>query len=153
MSESNMNTKDNEQITPITQEGIDRLVAFLPLLSAPNARHGTYPDVVKNNNDNLLYIPSILSETASEFVQACYEEGFVQPFDWGEWSERHKDELNSAAFIDGADLTTIVKLLTTHIRADRFCDGHLLSMLEDGSIAKILKRLEHIKSELSSRPE
>ncbi|MFW5792248.1 MAG: DUF6508 domain-containing protein [Desulfohalobiaceae bacterium] len=29
--------------------------------------------------------PAFLSETASDFVQACYEENFVQPFDWNEW--------------------------------------------------------------------
>ncbi|MFW5792247.1 MAG: DUF6508 domain-containing protein [Desulfohalobiaceae bacterium] len=60
---------------------------------------------------------------------------------------RHQADLSDPAFIAQADIDRIIRLLTTHIRADRFCDGHLLSVLENGSIVRILTRLEQITSE------
>jgi len=89
----------------------------------------------------------MLSDKASDFVTACYEENFVQPFDWTNWSNEHKPELNLEGFIEEADLLTIVKLLTSHIRGDRFCEGHLLSVMGDGTILKILNRLKEIDFE------
>lgn len=54
-----------------------------------------------------------------DFVQACYDDNFVQSF---------------------------VKLVTFHLRADRFTIGHLHSALGEGHIAKILRRLAEIGS-------
>ncbi len=50
-------------------------------------------------------------------------------------------------FIEEADLLTIVKLLTSLIRGDRFCEGHLLSVMGDGTILRILNRLKQIDFE------
>ena len=43
-----------------------------------------------------------------------------------------------------ADLLTLRKLLTTHIRADRFTEGHL----ESGHITAILRQLKQIRDAL-----
>jgi hypothetical protein len=139
----------DEGIDPslITQQGIERVLAFLPALSEPNAEHGTGPAVESTDENTFTIIPASLSERASEFVDACYEEKFVQSFDWMEWSDRHQAHLTSDAFIGKADLATIAKLLTTHIRSDRFFDGHLLSVLKDGTVLRILERLDQINSE------
>jgi O-acetyl-ADP-ribose deacetylase len=50
--------------------------------------------------------------------------------------------------IAGADLLTLRKLLTAHVRGDRFTEGHLAAVLEKGHILAILKRLEQIRAEL-----
>jgi len=36
--------------------------------------------------------------------------------------------------LERADLETIRKLLTLHVRKERFCEGHLLGMFESGHL-------------------
>ena len=43
-----------------------------------------------------------------------------------------------------ANLQTLRKLLTAHVRADRFTEGHLAAMFESGHMTMILKRIAEI---------
>jgi len=47
--------------------------------------------------------------------------------------------------IESADTTAIRKLLTTHVRKDQFCEGHLAAMFENGHIVALLRRLKAIR--------
>ena len=47
--------------------------------------------------------------------------------------------------IDSADVVTLKKLFTTHVRKDRFCEGHLATMFENGHIVALLRRLKEIR--------
>lgn len=40
------------------------------------------------------------------------------------------------------------KLLTTHVRKERFCSGHLAGMIENGHILALLKRLAAIRADM-----
>jgi hypothetical protein len=42
---------------------------------------------------------------------------------------------------------TLRKLLTTHVRADRFVEGHLAGVLESGHMLAILRRLKDIRQQ------
>jgi hypothetical protein len=44
-----------------------------------------------------------------------------------------------------ADLLTLRKLLTLHVRGDRFVEGHLASVLESGHVTDILERMQQIR--------
>lgn len=49
-----------------------------------------------------------------------------------------------------------MKLFTTHIRADRFCEGHLAAMFENGHIVTLLRWLKQLRFQMSqqnSRPD
>ena len=132
----------------VSKEGICRLLSFLPFFEeCDGTDYGVGPKVAAVEKGVASIRPAALSPKASDFVTACYEEHFVQPFDWGDWNRRHGGDLTSDAFIAEADLSAIIKMLTAHIRADRFCDGHLLSVMKDGTALKILKRLRDIHSE------
>ena len=131
----------------VTEDGVRHILSFLPRLSARGVNFGESPRIEDADKNRVSLLPATLSETVLEFVHACYDENFVQSFDWSEWSHQHQAELSDEAFIAFADIARIVRLLTTHIRADRFCDGHLLSVFEDGTIVRILKRLKEISSE------
>lgn len=89
-------------------------------------------------------LPASLSDTAIEFVHACYEEGFVQGFDWMSWSNTKPEVLEPDASFDDIDLSTVIRLLTLHLRADRFNDGHLMAVLQQGIIAGILRQLARL---------
>lgn len=139
-------------IAKISNEGIRRLLSFLTFFeNCDGTGYGRAPTVAPDESGVLGLRSASLSAKASEFVTACYEEHFVQPFDWSEWSKRCNCDQVSGAFIAEADLGVIIKMLTVHIRSDRFCDGHLLSVMENGTILKILERLREVQSEQDTR--
>jgi len=43
-----------------------------------------------------------------------------------------------------ADLQTVRRLLTTRVRKERFCEGHLAGLCESGHIVSVLKRLKQL---------
>jgi len=45
----------------------------------------------------------------------------------------------------------IRKLLTTHVRKERFCEGHLLAMFESGHIVNVLRRLKGLRSTMGEQ--
>ena len=73
---------------------------------------------------------------------------FIQEFDWTLWHDEAEKYQKYPELISGADLEIIIKLLTTHVRADRFCTGHLANMLDNGHLLQILQRLAEIKKEV-----
>ena len=77
-----------------------------------------------------------------KFMDACYENGMVLSFDWGAWSDEALRYMKDSRLVMSASLNTCMKLLTTHLRAERFCDGHLEGVLRSGHITAILRRLQ-----------
>lgn len=128
----------------ITPDHVKALLEHLPYFERRGQSFGEPPDVSVNNGSGTI-IPAVLSRRASAFVRACYDNGFVQEFDWPTWQAEAGRLLgDEEAFFRTADLKTIAKLLTMHIRKDRFVDGHLLCMMESGHIGRILRRLRDI---------
>lgn len=85
-------------------------------------------------------------DAVMEFHQALYDYGWVIPaFDWAEWQDSAKEFVDSPEKIQQAYVVTIQKLFTTHVRADRFCEGHLASMFENGHIVALLRRFKTIR--------
>jgi hypothetical protein len=132
---------DGIDLRLVTQDGIDRLLSFIPYFEATGSGFGSDLAVEKVDDKTFELLPATLSGKALDFFDACYAGKFVQDFDWQGWREEHESELASEAFIGRADLATIVRLLTVHLRADHFCNGHLLSIMRDGTILGILRRL------------
>lgn len=66
--------------------------------------------------------------------------GFIQPFDWMNWREGEQ-LVDDPVLLRRANLQTLRKLLTAHVRADRFSEGHLAGTFESGHILMILKRM------------
>lgn len=88
------------------------------------------------------------SESYVEFYEALYKHGWVVPFDWPNWQDEAQRYVESPEKISTADAETIQKLFTTHVRADRFCEGHLEEMFRTGHILHLLRRLRNIRDEL-----
>jgi glyoxylase-like metal-dependent hydrolase (beta-lactamase superfamily II) len=77
-----------------------------------------------------------------DFYEALYDAGLIVEFDWEQWTDRAQEFVECPDLIRDADLDTLRRLLTTHVRNDRFCDGHLRSMVLSGHIVAILARLQ-----------
>lgn len=120
---------------------IDAVLAFLPVFERPGFSSGQW-------RAHRAVFPVWEAEPAvGAFVEALYREQFIVPFDWGAWAEeaRRYAEGGEAALAT-ADLTTLRKLLTTYVRADRFTAGTLAGMFDSGHIVAILRRLRQIRA-------
>jgi Family of unknown function (DUF6508) len=125
--------------------GIQAVVVFLPIFEAidpDNFAHLVGSTDVAGEipfMGHLEYHPAVY-----KFMDACYENGMVLSFDWGAWSRQAHRYMRDPPLVMSAKLNTCMKLLTAHLRAERFCDGHLQEVLESGHITSILRRLKSI---------
>jgi len=124
-------------------ESMDALLVYLKEFENPDFDIGQRP--CDEEKGWVLY-PFMYSEPISDFIQATYDHGWIDPnFDWGEWVNEAMSYVESPEKLRAADLIIISQLLTAHIRGDRFTDGHLAAMFENGHIVKVLLRLQEIR--------
>ena len=122
-----------------TQE-IDIILKFLDIFSQDGYKLGEWV-TISGHLPDFSYHPDVRA-----FIAALYKEKMVLSFDWTSWKdEAQRYQLDSKG-LARADLLTLRKLLTTHVRADRFTEGHLAAMLESGHIVAILCRLKEIRA-------
>ena len=86
-----------------------------------------------------------LSADAEELVGGLHERGLVVKFDWPAWSETARSYVDDPELLAQASMDDCVRLLTTHVRKDRFCEEHLVDMLECGRVAAVLRRMREIR--------
>ena len=92
-----------------------------------------------------------LSEPVSEFQQSLYDNGWVKPsFDWGKWQEAAQEYVEQPQKIDTANITVIQKLLTTHVRKERFAKGIWPRCLRTGMWWDCCERLKTIRKNSKS---
>jgi hypothetical protein len=82
---------------------------------------------------------------STNFERACYVNNFVQSFDWGAWAREVRRYMRDPTLVRSARLTTCIKLITAHLRAERFCEGHLQGVLKSGHMIAILRRLSQLE--------
>lgn len=88
-------------------------------------------------------------EVVTDFIKVLYDNNWVtSSFNWTKWRDSAQKYIDSLESIQSADSVTIQKLFTTHVRSNRFCEGHFASMLESGHILALLQRLQEIREEM-----
>jgi hypothetical protein len=55
--------------------------------------------------------------------------------------------VNDPGQIESVGVEVIRKLVTPHVRQERFCEGHLLAMFKNGHILALLRRLKQIREQ------
>jgi len=85
----------------------------------------------------------ITAPPIDEFERIVYEHGILFPFDWVAWADTAEGRTlrESPAALDEADLLTVRKYVTAAVRADRFCDGTMVALAEDGVLGRVARRL------------
>ena len=96
------------------------------------------------------HMPALASQDGEDMesllchiTQTFYRNELFLAFDWPSWQSTADEFLNSEV-IANASLDDICKLLTLHIRKDRFCEGHLLVVANSGHLYRILLRLQQL---------
>jgi hypothetical protein len=119
-------------------EAIKGLLAFLPLLrnTSPDfSRIGYWGDMSSR----------VSAATARNFFQYVYNNGFVlKDFDWEAWSDEAVSYMENRQKLKMADMGTLYKIITTHIRADQFTEGHYDAIIENGFLADVLERMKEL---------
>lgn len=147
-TEVTMRSDESSSREPPTTQQIDAILQFLPVFQREDFSVGEWHG--GNHADGVVTPPYLRSSDAmSEFHRALYDHNWVVSFDWPSWQVEARRLHEAADALKKADLETIRKLLTTHIRKERFCEGHLLAVYESGHLAAILERLAVIRSTIA----
>ena len=83
-------------------------------------------------------------KVVSRFMDACYKNGFVVRFDWEAWEAEGMGYVRTPELLKEADLNGLRRLLTWHVRQNRFVRLHVATMIATGHILQVLKRLNEL---------
>ena len=122
---------------------IDAVLKYLPIFQEPGYQFGEW-HTPEGQSAYFSYKPEV-----DEFVGTLYKQGLIIQFDWPSWKEEIRRYRSDPATLAKADLLTIRKLLTAHVRADRFVEGNLASIFREGHLTAILQRLKNIRREIT----
>ena len=78
----------------------------------------------------------------NEFIDIVYKIPVVITFQWMEWKELETYVKNTDFDFDTIDIPTKCKVITSIVRAERFCEGNIIVNFKSGLILKILKSIE-----------
>ena len=140
---------ESDETGPPTAAHLDAVLQFQPTLEARSA--GAWAGGERRTDGTLTAPWFDYDRRILEFIRACGENGMIEVFDWPAWEPEAIRLYENPDLLAEADLATIRKLLTLHIRKDRFSEGHLAAMVEVGHISAILTRLAEIRRSLPLR--
>ena len=135
----------DKPFTPPTPEQIDKLLEYLPVFQQPDFIPSTDQQVPEALRGSLMAMGQQWAPELSAFHKAIYEEGFAYSFPWVNWQDQAEEYVKHPETLAKADLVDICRLLTTHVRKERFCEGHLPAMMHCGHITQVLERLQAIR--------
>jgi hypothetical protein len=93
-----------------------------------------------------------VSPALEEFLAAVYAKGFVVPYDWMSAYALHARDLEDAALLQSMDLDAFRRAAITHLRMDRFSEGHLKHLLQTGYFAAMAERARQLRTTLRGTP-
>jgi hypothetical protein len=125
--------KESEVLEP---QHLANLLEFIPVFEDPSFCPGGLIPVDEENWPDPVFLKLV-----SRFMDACYKNGFVVRFDWENWDAEAMSYIKTPALLADADLLVLRRLLTWHVRQNRFTRNHVATMIASGHILVVLKRL------------
>lgn len=132
-----------DSVPEIGLQQIDAILKYLPLFEKQDYQFGQWVE----QEGQFPYFS--FSPEVDEFIDALHKQGIIIPFDWTSWRREAGRYQTDPKALETADLLALRKLVTVHVRAERFAEGHLASVLESGHITAILRRLKQIREEMT----
>jgi hypothetical protein len=131
---------NKSDIPPLESEQLDAVLRFLPKFERPGYVFGEW----RSPKGQLPYYA--MYDEVMDFFRAI--QPILFPFDWSSWQEEAEKYVADPQALETADLLALRKLLTTHVRKDRFVEGHFGRMLESGHITAILIHLKELREQM-----
>lgn len=113
------------------------MLAFLPELSADGFCPG---GVIPLEADG--FPTDAFAALATRFMDACYKCGMVVKFKWEQWDQEALRLVQDPGALAAADFPLLRRLLTWHVRQNRFDRTHLGTVIANGHILAILQRMQ-----------
>ena len=135
-----MEEQENKKLRP---ESIKKILDFRPKFQDKKFEPGKWHSSEQFDENTLTFPYYEYSSSVGSFLATLYEEEFIYPFDWVNWDYGRKLS-RDPKLLQKANLLSLRKLITAHVRQDRFCEGHLANAFRDGQIVRILERLKEI---------
>jgi len=85
-------------------------------------------------------------EDIIEFTKSLYHNNWLINTCWQGWTSEAEYYFGNPELIKSADIETIRKILTVHVRIDRLFPGEIADLIKRGYILKILERIETLKT-------
>lgn len=138
----------------ISPECIDRVVSFIPKLQSIRADDiASWGDRKSSSGVLELSLEPSYHPVIEKLMQSLNQNHFVQPFDWTRWQPTAEQLFREPSRVSEASLETCTKLITLHVRKDRFCGGHFGEMVRSGHISAILHRLAELREFCEKNPD
>ena len=132
-----------DSILEVRLQQIDAILKYLLILEKPDYQFGRWVEA----EGQFPYFS--FSSEVDEFIDALHRQDMIILFDWTSWRKEAERYQTDSEALETADLLTLRKLLTVHVRAERFAEGHLASVFESGHITAILHRLKQIREKMT----
>lgn len=133
----------NDDINKISKDDWNELFKLIPEIENTTV-FGELKVNEKTSEGVSIFPYMISSDIVSKFHDVVYKKNIEIVFDWGNWKKGQDILENELSDFSKLDLITLVKLITTIVRNDRFSTGYLVSKFEDGTILKIIKRIKNL---------
>jgi len=133
----------NEIRHSVKKENIHNVLKFLPAFESSGFEFGKWIPAHNSEDGSTQIGWYCLTSKSIEFMEALEANGFICDFDWmdQDWQDEVQRYMGDPGLIARVELVTLVKLLHTHARAERFNEGHFGGVLESGHVTAILRRL------------
>lgn len=94
-------------------------------------------------NDKRWHDRDSLERTVYAFSK-CFYDANVLDQNWMDFQDEASANYKKDGWIENLSIEKICSFLTVIVRKDRFSEGFLLMMVEDGIVAKLLARLQEV---------
>ncbi|MDT1959165.1 DUF6508 domain-containing protein [Carnobacterium divergens] len=79
----------------------------------------------------------------NNFFTALDATDFIEIFDYNKWVKSINFDINSSEALANLDFETLRKVITYHVRIDRFIEGHLEELIKNGYFLNFIKVLKN----------
>lgn len=125
----------------LTRERVAAVTRFLPVFAQRGFRPGDWV-AIPGQMPYFSY-----NRTVYDFLAAVEASGLLLEADWRPWVDEARACMAEPGRLQTANLLTLRRLLTVHIRSERFNDGHLALVFQHGQMVAILQRLQALYPE------
>ena len=127
----------------IDKERLDELIALIPDLEDHEGSYGEHDICAQAGHVRMG--PFIYAPVLDRILSAIHGSGLTVVFDWPSWQEEAERICAEPGALENADLDTVRRLITLHLRKERFCEGHLAAVCESGLMLRTLRRLMELR--------
>lgn len=138
----------------MSRESLSALAAHFDRLADPAFDPGHVVEPERRPDGVTVIGYALLSEASNAFLDDAIAAGWIRPFDWVVWLAAPEGRmlLSDQSAIAGATADQLSKVLTAHVRRDRFADGTLLEAFESGLMRAVAARAVVLLGEVDEAP-